>query len=576
MAHVTNNNDENATDGNKSGQNQETEIPSIPQVITASKPKAKKAPELPVNERRNWLIHLHYVQKDFETCKVLIKEQLTESGGMCEYAVYVQALIHRQEGKIQESLELFQTCTLLNPNSGENLKQVARSLFLLARHKAAIDVYNEASNINTKDWEISHNLGVCYMYLRDRAKAKECFKQAIDIRRHDVSYVMLGKLFLLEGDLNSAVDICKNAVEFYPESPDLLTTLGLLYMQVGQYQKAFENLGNALTFNPQHTKAIMAAGSMMQGHCDWDVALTKYRIAAVNTPENPSLWNNIGMCFFGKKKYVAAISCLKRANYLAPFDWKILYNLGLVHLSMQQFASAFHFLSAAINFKPKMAQLFMLLAVALTNLEDPDNAKQAYEQAISLDNKDPSIPLNFAVLLYNNGDRRASSKYLSIFTQNIKSVSNVDQELLDMASKLGPLLHVGDNLVWKDNNKERHSSASMANKPDLVAAPFTRPTTSSAVETDIPSTPDILTETILPSDLLMGTSSDTASTKLSRTQTDMSEFPEVSDMHLSKPTTLDPLPKIESGKPSQLPILEQSSKNVPASTDLKRSPISDL
>ena len=36
------------------------------------------------------------------------------------------------------------------------------------------------------------------------------------------------------------------------------------------------------------------------------------------------------MCFFGKKKFVASISCLKRANYLAPFDWKILYNLGLV------------------------------------------------------------------------------------------------------------------------------------------------------------------------------------------------------------------------------------------------------
>ena len=45
------------------------------------------------------------------------------------------------------------------------------------------------------------------------------------------------------------------------------------------------------------------------------------------------------MCFFGKKKYVAAIACLKRANYLAPFDWKILYNLGLVHLTLQQFAS---------------------------------------------------------------------------------------------------------------------------------------------------------------------------------------------------------------------------------------------
>lgn len=60
--------------------------------------------------------------------------------------------------------------------------------------------------------------------------------------------------------------------------------------------------------------------------------------------------------------FLKAISCLKRANYLAPFDWKILYNLGLVHLTMQQYASAFHFLSAAINFQPKMGELYMLLA----------------------------------------------------------------------------------------------------------------------------------------------------------------------------------------------------------------------
>ena len=47
------------------------------------------APEIPIFERRNWLIHLHYVRKEYEQCKSLIKEQQGESGGMCEYAVYV-------------------------------------------------------------------------------------------------------------------------------------------------------------------------------------------------------------------------------------------------------------------------------------------------------------------------------------------------------------------------------------------------------------------------------------------------------------------------------------------------------
>lgn len=43
----------------------------------------------------------------------------------------------------------------------------------------------------------------------------------------------------------------------------------------------------------------------MQTHGDFDVAMNKYRIAACAVPESPPLWNNIGMCFFGKKKYVA-------------------------------------------------------------------------------------------------------------------------------------------------------------------------------------------------------------------------------------------------------------------------------
>ena len=88
------------------------------------------------------------------------------------------------------------------------------------------------------------------------------------------------------------------------------------------------NASSSSTTEVTLTQAVLAAGSVAQASQDWDAALSKYKTASVVTPESPQLWNNIGMCFFGKKKFVAAIACLKRANYLAPFDWKILYNLG--------------------------------------------------------------------------------------------------------------------------------------------------------------------------------------------------------------------------------------------------------
>lgn len=43
----------------------------------------------------------------------------------------------------------------------------------------------------------------------------------------------------------------------------------------------------------------------MQNHGEYDVALSKYKSAAQTLPESSALWNNIGMCFFGKQKFVA-------------------------------------------------------------------------------------------------------------------------------------------------------------------------------------------------------------------------------------------------------------------------------
>ncbi|XP_076011948.1 BBSome complex member BBS4 [Genypterus blacodes] len=440
----------------------------LPVATEPKKRRAPKAPELPIVERRNWLIHQHYIRKDYDTCKAIIKEQLQETNGMCEYAIYVQALILRLEGKIQQSLELFQSCAILNPNSTDNLKQVARSLFLQGKHKAAIEFYHGAARLNEKDWEISYNLGVCYSFIKNFKNAEEQLNIALQLHKHDRTFMMLGKVHLLAGDTDKAIEVYKTAVEFSPENTELLTTLGLLFLELGKYQKAFKHLGNALTFDPNNYKAILAAGSMMQTHGDFDVAMNKYRVAACKVAESPPLWNNIGMCFFGKKKYVAAISCLKRAHYLSPFDWKVLYNLGLVHLTMQQYASAFNFLSAAINLNPRLGELYMLLAVALTNLDDAENATRVYEQAVALDESNPLVNLNFAIFLYNHGDKKgAMEQYLEmerkvILLRDSSGNLEFDTELMDMAQRMAAALQMTETLVWikpANDSKSKPNSA---------------------------------------------------------------------------------------------------------------------
>ncbi|KAG5885942.1 hypothetical protein JTB14_018396 [Gonioctena quinquepunctata] len=102
-------------------------------------------------------------------------------------------------------------------------------------------------------------------------------------------------------------------------------------------------------------------GIFFQRHDEHDVALTKYKMALHYEPDSVALWNNIGMCFYAKQKYVAAISCLKRALWVQPLNWRILFNLGLAHLATLQPASAFNFACAAVNLRPDVPDCFAVL-----------------------------------------------------------------------------------------------------------------------------------------------------------------------------------------------------------------------
>ena len=248
----------------------------------------------------------------------------------------------------------------------------------------------------------------------------------------------LGKVYQLQHKYTDALKVYQDALDYSPENPELLTTIGLIYLRLNDNQRAFDYLGNSLTQDPRNAKAILAAGSIIQDNQDMDVALVKYRVAAVHTPNSAQLWNNIGMCFFGKAKYVAAVACLKRALYLDPFEWIIAYNLGLVHLNTGQNASAFHFFSASINLKSDFPASYMYLAISLARLDDFENSCSAYEKAMGME-EDHMTHLNFAITLYNFGDVARAKEEFAHFQRMFASCgSDVehDEDVTSQASAL--------------------------------------------------------------------------------------------------------------------------------------------
>jgi len=146
--------------------------------------------------------------------------------------MYIQALVHRQEGRIVEALDIFQKCVVENPTI-VNIKQVAKSLALLGRYRVAIDAYKEALTRTTNDWEVLHNLGLCYMELREFDEAQKYLSQALQVSDiQEASYLALGKLHMLIGQREEAERVFEQGARKNPESPALFTQIGLLAFQV--------------------------------------------------------------------------------------------------------------------------------------------------------------------------------------------------------------------------------------------------------------------------------------------------------------------------------------------------------
>lgn len=81
--------------------------------------------------------------------------------------MFTKAMIYRQQGLIQKSLSTLEDAIRLDPQNEQNLKQIGHSLYLMGKHKVAIDVYNESLKKDGSDWEIYHDKGLCYLYLKE-------------------------------------------------------------------------------------------------------------------------------------------------------------------------------------------------------------------------------------------------------------------------------------------------------------------------------------------------------------------------------------------------------------------------
>lgn len=84
-----------------------------------------------------------------------------------------------------------------------------------------------------------------------------------------------------------------------------MTEIGILYLRIGDTKNAFDKLFDVTKSEPNNSKALLALGSILQSKTDIDGALNKYKYIDDEAQKGAEVWNNVGLCFFRKKKFIA-------------------------------------------------------------------------------------------------------------------------------------------------------------------------------------------------------------------------------------------------------------------------------
>jgi len=134
----------------------------------------------------------------------------------------------------------------------------------------------------------------------------------------DRGWTELGRILLMEGDANGAVEACRNSIRIAPFKSIARNNLGIALSRLGRNEEAIEQLNLAASHDPLNSGALLNQAGPLFDLGLYDRAIEVLRRATKIAPSKSAVWVNLGSAYLQIGALDDAESCLQRAMKLAP------------------------------------------------------------------------------------------------------------------------------------------------------------------------------------------------------------------------------------------------------------------
>ena len=196
---------------------------------------------------------------------------------------------------------------------------------------------------------IRHYLGVVYLRKGELNRAIKEFKEAININPDDLgSHFKLAECYFKKGEFEKAIQEAKITLNIHPYNIRALIMLTDIYTRKGQYHKALEYIKKAVNVEPEDKELRLRYANALALVRRYDEAFKEYNYLVEKAPDDPGVYNGMGVTYFFINDFENAIKYLSKEIELHS-NPNSYYLLGIAYGRLTKYAEAVRYLEKCLT-----------------------------------------------------------------------------------------------------------------------------------------------------------------------------------------------------------------------------------
>ncbi len=222
----------------------------------------------------------------------------------------------------------------------------------------------------------------------------------------------------------TAIEICKQAVQAEPELVHAYHTMGFCLQMQGRHSEAIQSYKQAIKLEPDFAEAYNHMAVALSNEGQHAQAIENYKYAIELKPDYADAYNNLGIALSTQKQFDQAIDSYEQAITLEPESPDVYYNLAGLLKDQKRYAQAVENYKQVLRLAPNYPAAYNNMAIALKELGRLDEATECFNKAIQLNPDYAQAYNNLGLLLKSQG----------LYTESIENYEKAIQLSPDYAN----------------------------------------------------------------------------------------------------------------------------------------------